>query len=184
MIRKASKLNIQVEIDTSQVDFLYKTHYENITSIGGKAKERKFFDLISKYFEKGKDYNIYIARLNNKKIAALLLFYYNKTVEYFTPAIVGEYRSYQPNSLIIYQAMIDAAKKGYKWWNWGGTWLTQDGVYRFKKKFGAVNKGYRYLIKINNNEIYDTNKEKLLKEYENFYVIPFDKLTVFGKDKK
>lgn len=48
-------------------------------------------------------------------------------------------------------------------------WLTQDGVY----KFGAVDK---YFIKINNENIYNSSKEELLNEYDNFYVIPFDKL--------
>jgi hypothetical protein len=176
MIRKAEKNNVQVEIDNSEIDFLYETHYENITSIGGKAKEKNFFELIDKYFEKGKDYNIFIARLNGEKIGALLLFYYNKTVEYFTPAVVKKYRTYQPTSLIIYKAMINAAKKGYKWWNWGGTWFSQEGVYRFKKRFGAIDKEYKYFIKINNKDIYNSTKEELLEEYKDFYVIPFDKL--------
>ncbi len=176
MVRKAIKEDVKVEINNFQIGFLYETHYENITSIGGKPKERRFFELIEKHFDAGKDYNIYVAMLNGKKIGALLLFYYNQTVEYFTPAVVSRYRSYQPNSLMIYQAMIDAAQKGYKWWNWGGTWLTQEGVYRFKRKFGAVDKEYRYFIKINNSNIYNSTKEELLKEYENFYVIPFSKL--------
>ena len=176
MVRKAIKENIKVEIDNSQIDFLYETHYENITSIGGKAKEKRFFELVEKYFEIEKDYNIYIAKLGEKKIGALLLFYYNKTVEYFTPAALSEYRNYQPTSLIIYQAMIDSTKKSYKWWNWGGTWLTQDGVYRFKKRFGAIDKEYKYFIKINNEDIYNATKEELLKEYDNFYVIPFGTL--------
>ena len=55
-------------------------------------------------------------------------------------------------------------------------WLTQDGVYKFKNKFGAVDKEYKYFIKINNENIYNSSKEELLNEYDNFYVIPFDKL--------
>ena len=35
-----------------------------------------------------KDYNIYVAKLDNKKIASLLLLYFNKTVEYFTPTVL------------------------------------------------------------------------------------------------
>ena len=175
-VRKAIKENVTVEVDNSQIGFLYETHYENITSIGGKAKDKKFFTLIDKYFEKEKDYNIYIAKLNGEKIGALLLFYYNETVEYFTPAAVSEYRNVQALPLINYQAMIDANKKDFRWWNWGGTWLTQDGVYKFKNKFGAIDKEYKYFIKINNQDIYNSTKEELLKEYDNFYVIPFDKL--------
>ncbi len=176
LVRKAIKLNIEVKIDNTQLDFLYKTHLENMISIGGRAKEKSFFELIDKYFEKGKDYNIYIALLNGEKIGALLLFYFNKTVEYFTPVAIQKYRSYQSTSLLIYQAMIDASKNNYKWWNWGGTWLSQHGVYHFKKRFGAIDKEYNYYIKINNKEIYNATKDELLNEYENFYVIPFDKL--------
>jgi lipid II:glycine glycyltransferase (peptidoglycan interpeptide bridge formation enzyme) len=175
-VRKAIKENVIVEIDNSQIDFLYETHYENITSIGGKAKDKKFFELIDKHFVEEQDYNIYIAKLNGEKIGALLLFYYNETVEYFTPAAVSEYRNVQALPLIIYQAMCEANQKGFKWWNWGGTWLTQDGVYKFKNKFGAVDKEYKYFIKINNEDIYNSSKEELLNEYDNFYVIPFDKL--------
>ncbi|SFV62784.1 FIG070318: hypothetical protein [hydrothermal vent metagenome] len=176
LVRKAIKLDVTVEVDNSQIEFLYETHYQNITSIGGKAKEKKFFELIEKYFEKDVDYKIYIAKLDGKKIGAVLLFFYNGVVEYFTPAVVSEYRNYQPTSLIIYRAMIDASTDGYRWWNWGGTWLTQDGVYHFKKRFGAIDKEYKYFIKINNKDIYNSTKEKLLEEYDNFYVIPFDKL--------
>lgn len=175
-VRKAIKENVTVEVDNTQIYFLYETHYENITSIGGKAKNKRFFELIDKHFEQGKDYNIYIAKLNDEKIGALLLFYYNETVEYFTPAAVSEYRNVQALPLIIYQAMIDANQNAYKWWNWGGTWLTQDGVYKFKNKFGAIDKEYKYFIKINNQDIYNSSKEELLSEYDNFYVIPFDKL--------
>ena len=175
-VRKAIKSNVEVEIDNSQIEFLYQTHYENITAIGGKAKDRAFFELIEKHFKKGVDYNIYIASVDGSKIGALLLFYYNKTVEYFTPSAVNEYRNLQALPLIIYKAMYEANRADYKWWNWGGTWLTQDGVYKFKSKFGAVDKEYRYFIKINNQDIYNASKEELLDEYDNFYVIPFDRL--------
>ena len=176
LVRKAIKLDLKIEVDNSQIDFLYETHYDNITAIGGKAKDRKFFELIEKYFEENVDYKIYIAKLDGKKIGAVLLFYYNKTVEYFTPAVVSEYRNYQPTSLIIYRAMIDASCDKYSWWNWGGTWLTQDGVYHFKKRFGAIDKEYKYFIKINNKDIYNSSPKELLAEYDNFYVIPFNKL--------
>jgi len=175
-VRKAIKENVTVEIDNTQIDFLYETHYENITSIGGKAKNKNFFELIDKHFVKEKDYNIYIAKLGDKTIGALLLFYFKDTVEYFTPAIVNEYRNLQALPLIIYQAMVDSSKNGYKNWNWGGTWITQEGVMKFKRKFGAVDKKYKYFIKINNQDIYNSSKEELLSEYDNFYVIPFDKL--------
>ena len=174
-IRKAIKEGIEVEIDNSQIDFLYETHYENMTSVGGKPKGKRFFELLDKYFNKD-EYSIYIAKKDGKIISALLLFYYNKTVEYFTPAILREYRNYHSTSLIIYQAMIEASKRGFKWWNWGGTWHTLDGVYRFKQRFGAIDRNYNFLVTINNQNIYNATKAELLNEYNDFYVVPFDRL--------
>ena len=58
------------------------------------------------------------------------------------------YRSEQPLSVLIFRAMQDAIKeKGSKHWNWGGTWKSQHGVYRFKSRWGAHDNKYRYHIK-------------------------------------
>ena len=177
MIRKAQKSDIGVHIDNNAFDFLEITHKENMEAIGGKAKSSKFFELIKKYFESNLDYDIYVANKDGIYISAMLVFYYNNVVEYFTPVVKVEYRSFQPLSLLIFQAMVDNSNKKFKWWNWGGTWLSQDGVYRFKSRFGAIDKEYKYFIKVNNQDIYNSTKEKLLSEYENFYTIPFDRLT-------
>lgn len=175
-IRKALKSGITSETDPAMMDFLMDVHTRNMTAIGGKAKKDIFFKLIPRHFDAGTDYNIYVARLENQPVAALLLFYFNNTVEYFTPAVLEEYRSLQPLALLVQRAMIDAACKGFHWWNWGGTWVTQEGVYRFKKKWGAVDKEYTYHTKINNKEIYNRSKEELLRFYDNFYVVDFSKL--------
>ncbi len=127
-IRKAIKSGIKSGTDPSMMDFLMDVHTRNMAAIGGKAKTAGFFGLISEHFEAGKDFDIYVARLENEPIAALLLFYFNETVEYFTPVVLEEFRSMQPLALLVQRAMIDAARKGFKWWNWGGTWETQGGV--------------------------------------------------------
>ena len=77
-IRKALKENISVYNSHADEDFifLYETHFENITSINGIPKEKRFFDLIPLYFNHS-EYRIYIAEYKEKKIAALLLFYFN-----------------------------------------------------------------------------------------------------------
>ena len=78
--------------------------------------------------------------------------------------------------LIINQAMLDAAEQNFEWWNWGGTWPSQESVYKFKKKWGAQDFQYRYYTTINNWDILKANKEQLSIEYENFYVAPYDQL--------
>lgn len=176
MIRKAQKSNIEVSIDNDAFDFLKTVHFKNMEAIDGKPKSTLFFELIKKYFIATIDYDIYVAKKDGEYIAAMLVFCFNKTVEYFTPVVKVEYRNFQPLSLLIYEAMIKGANKGFQLWNWGGTWLTQDGVYRFKSRFGAIDKEYKYYIKVNNSNIYNSTKEELLSEYENFFTIPFNRL--------
>ena len=99
-----------------------------------------------------------------------------KTVEYYMPVINSEFRKLQALSLLIFDAMTEASILGFKCWNWGGTWETQKGVYSFKKKWGTHDKNYYYLTKVNNEEIYKVDEEILLREYSNFYVLPFKSL--------
>ncbi len=174
-IKKARREGVQIS-RTNDISFLYETHFENMQRIGGIHKEKEFFEKISSHFVYKKEWVIYEAFLDGNPIAALLLFYFGETIEYYVPAICFEYRTLQALPLIIWTAMCDGKLAGYKMWNWGGTWRSQDNVYKFKKKFGAQDKKYHYYIKINNPQILHCSKEELLREYPYFYVIPFEQL--------
>ena len=177
-IRKARKSNIEVKVDNSKpsFDFLYETHFDNMTIIGGKPKEKSFFDAVLTLFQPGEDYDIYTAVYEGIRVAAMLVFYFNKTVEYFTPVVVSEYRTYNPLNLVIHIAMVDAAKRGYKHFNWGGTGVTQESLYKFKSQFGAVEHVYYYYSNIYDNSILSLTKDKILEEYVDFFVYPFNQL--------
>jgi len=178
MIRKAQKSNISVCRTPWEgcIDFLAQVHANNMHDIGGIAKPISFFNHIHRLFQEGKDYKIYTARLNGNPIAALLVFYFNRTVEYFTPVIVKEHRSLQPLSLIIYQAFYDSIKDGFSWWNWGGTWESQTGVYQFKKSWGATDFPYQYYTRVYNKEILHKSVHELLDYFPYFFVVPFGQL--------
>ncbi len=173
-IRKAIKsgVNCYVSHAAEDMDFLYRVHYDNITSIGGQTKRKDFFTAIDRSIDRDQ-YNLYIAQKDGRKIAALLLFYYNKTVEYFTPATIHEFRNIQPSSLLIFEAMQHAAAQGYRYWNWGGTWQSQTGVYGFKKKWGAKDFPYFYHTLILDDKVLALSPEALVREYPFTYVFPF-----------
>lgn len=175
-VRKAIKSEIKIEIDNESMNFVKNEHIKGMNKINGNAKSDIFFDNISKSFKPGDDYNIFIAKKKEIIIAAVLIFYFNKTVEYFVPVTLEGYRNFQPNSLIIYEAMIDAMNKGYHYWNWGGTWESQSGVYSFKNRWNTLNINYKYYINVNNKAVYKTSKEKLLENYPGFFLIPFQNL--------
>ena len=114
-----------------------------------------------------------MAEKGGEPIAALLVFYFNKTVEYFTPATIHEFRNDQPSALIIHEAMKAAAKDGYKYWNWGGTWESQEGVYDFKKRWGASDHRYEYFIQILDDKVKEIPIQDLKVAFPNFYLYPY-----------
>ncbi len=176
-IRKAikSRVTFHVSYKPADLEFLCETHQQNISAIGGLYKTDNFFSLLPEMFDK-KEYQIYIAEKDGERIAGLLLFYFNKTVEYFTPAIKERFRTFQPVCLLIFEAMKDAVQKGYRYWNWGGTQLSQEGVYNFKKKWGTKDYLYFYYTKIYDQSILQHSKAELIEQYPNFYVAPFNVL--------
>jgi lipid II:glycine glycyltransferase (peptidoglycan interpeptide bridge formation enzyme) len=175
-VKKALRENISVEVDHCQLNRLRKMHQENIQAMGGIPKSDEFFTLIPQHFSPNKDFDLYVAKKDGVIIAGLLIFYFNQTVEYFTPAIDDEYRSYQPLSLIIMTAMTEAAKRGFRWWNWGGTWESQVGVYRFKRKWGAQERKYFYYTQLNDPSILTWPREKISETFQNFFIVPFSAL--------
>lgn len=172
MVRKAEKLGIKVNVANDDLPFLIQTHSENMAQIGGKAKPESFFNLIPNYFRVDTDYKIYTATLNGNRVASLLLFYYKNFIEYYTPVIAHEYRDSQGLSLIIHEAMKDGIQNGFHLWNWGGTWKTQEGVYRFKSRFGAEDIEYNYyMTSIEGLTSYPL--KEVVSEYPWFYVGPY-----------
>lgn len=175
MVRKAEKVGIAVRpsVDPSDMRFLCDVHKENMEVIGGIAKPRRFYDAVEANFAAGRDYLLYVAELSGEPVAALLLFLYHRTVEYFTPVIRSEFRAHQPMSLLVHHAMREAVEAGYRNWNWGGTWLTQGGVYDFKKRWGTSDLPYRYYTRVHDRSILNKTKEELLEAYPYYYVVPF-----------
>ena len=72
--------------------------------------------------------------------------------------------------------MIEASSKGFKTWNWGGTWFSQNSVHRFKKRWATHELTYSYLTSINKTKITNSQKEFYLEKYPFSFVLPFDKL--------
>lgn len=177
MVRKAEKLGVEVAVDNDAMSFLVAVHEENMQEIGGLAKSRRFFEALPQYFRPGQDYRLYVARLEGEPVAAALVFFYNRTAEYYTPVVRKEYRDSQALSAAIFRAMCDAATQGYAWWNWGGTWLSQDGVYRFKSRWGTQDLPYRYFTSVHNPAILKASRTELLAAYPSFFTVPFSALS-------
>lgn len=147
LVRKALKQGfVAVEADDDESwSFLYNTHVENMEGIGGKPKPWVHFEAMRACIPAARR-KLLVAELDGVRVAAMLLLYFNRTVEYITPVIKHEHRSRQPLSFLIWQGMLDACVRGYERWNWGGTWVSQESLHHFKAGWGARDMPYSYLI--------------------------------------
>jgi hypothetical protein len=126
---------------------LCRLHQVNMAAIGGRAKPWEHFEALRDGLPAGWR-KVWIAMAEDEPVAALLLLYCNRTVEYCVPASKLEFRSRQPLSFLIWHGMKDAVSRGFRWWNWGGTWGSQSSLHHFKAGWGAEDRPYTYLIRL------------------------------------
>ncbi len=179
-VRKARRSGIVATTDAGRLDAVAEIHRDNIEALGGRAKEMSFFAAVPRHFEAGRDFDVFVALQDDAVVAGLLVFYFGGTVEYFTPAVDHDHRSEQPLALLLVEAMVAAGQRGLARWNWGGTWTAQDGVFRFKRKWGAHEGRYRYYVQLNDESLLDASPEQLRARYGDFYVVPFSALRSTG----
>jgi hypothetical protein len=160
--------------DPKTINWLQSVHEKSILKLDGKFKTIEVFSTLLKNFPSPKRSRLFLCKLNDKNVAAVLVLLHNKTVEYFTPVIEEEYKHTQLLSSLIYEAMDTLSKEGYELWNWGGTWESQEGVYRFKDRFGSITVPYRYFSKIENQAVKELDKVILSTHFNFFYSYKFD----------
>lgn len=177
-VQKAIRSGVTVDVDDDGMEVLERLHTANMAAIGGRSKDPQFFELVADQFRAGEDYNLYVARVEGQAVAALLVFYFGQTVEYYVPATDVEFRPLQPMAAILHRAMADAVTRGFRNWNWGGSWTDHESLIRFKTKWGGQSHVYRYSTQVNAPELLSATPEDLLASYPGFYVVPFSALTV------
>lgn len=175
-VNKAERSGVTVHVDNDAWGFLEDVHRENMAAISGNAKAPEFFTLLARHFDADSQYRIYVAEAQGETIAALLVILFNRTAEYLVPATRLEARSLQPMAAILRRAMVDASAEGYRYWNWGGTWMSQETIARWKRKWGAVLTPYHYFVKVNDPSLFEWSAERTLETWPGFYVVPFDRL--------
>ena len=175
-IKKAEQAGVEVEIDNNAWEALESIHRENMDAIGGRSKPAEFFGLLPRFLTADIDYRMFVARRGGRVVAALLVLYAGKVADYYIPATRLDERASQPSALLLLRGMLDAHARGYEIWNWGGTWTTQEGVLQFKRKWAAEERPYRYYTAVRAEAVLCASRERLLADYNHFYVLPFDRL--------
>ena len=177
-VNKALRVGVKVTTENDDLDVLQSLHVRSMSAIGAQVKSPEFFAALGRHFRPGEDFDVYVARVDGEAVAALLVFYCGRSVDYYVPATSPEHRQLQPLAAILHQAMTHASHRGFEHWNWGGSWPSHESLQRFKAKWGGVRTEYRYWTKVNDTSLLSATPDALLDAYAGFFVIPFSALAV------
>jgi hypothetical protein len=174
-VRKGRKagLHVTCAADDETVSWFHRVHEWSIAALGGVPKPLGVFKALFDVFGPLGQIRLYVGRRGGERVCGLLVLLHRDVVEYYTPVVVGDHRESQALSALIVDVMIALANEGYRLWNWGGTWPSQAGVYRFKSRWGAEERPYRYHALIVNPEITRIGRDAILTRFPFFYVYKF-----------
>jgi hypothetical protein len=178
-IVKAAKNNVLVRaldhFEPRMIDALYEMHVDNSAKAAAPAKPRSFFDKVGEIFSIHRDYDVYVAEYRDVVVAALLIFYFGRFVEYFVPAVKVEYRNLNPMNLMILKAMSKATQRNLRIWNFGGTREDLSGVHLFKRSFGARDYAYHCFTSVvsDPSALLQLTAPEVRSAYPWFYVLPY-----------
>ncbi len=148
-VRKGLKfegVEVITDPDVHLFSRVVELHQENIKSLNGIEKTKDHFDIIN--LNSGSDYKVRtsVYMVDGDIACGLVALLTKTTYEYFTPVLNPNFRTSQLLSRLIHDELKYASLNNLKYWNWGGTWPSQDGVYRFKSRWGAKDIHYAYLM--------------------------------------
>ena len=157
---------------------LHALHAAGMEALGGTVKPWRVFATLRSQLEPHGQCALYTARQDDTIVAALLVLQHGQVAEYFTPATLAGARALQPMSGLIVLAMQHAIARGARWWNWGGTWASQEGVHRFKARWAAEDRPYEYFVRVHAPDaLAGRTPTDLAQAYPWFYVVPYGAVT-------
>jgi lipid II:glycine glycyltransferase (peptidoglycan interpeptide bridge formation enzyme) len=142
-LRKGQKLGVIVELDKepNSKQFQILIDFYKAQQVEKKFKgtsENILRELKNIYGEKYK-FNFFIAKLNLEIIGILVTIQYGDFSEYLIGATNEQGRANQANSVLLWEAILEAKRNGCKWFDVGGLAMnTQKGIADFKKGLNPV----------------------------------------------
>lgn len=179
-IRKAVKSGVTVRAVNSQkdIDDIYSIYRKNCEDYEIPQKPKECLVELISHSNTSNTTKTFIAEFNNMIIGSLTMIYGPSTASYYLPCSLQEYRTYQPTTLLIYQALKDSINKGIRYWNWESSPSKESGVYKFKKKWGSLEGSYKIFVKPYRDKKFfkQLGQEKIIQLFPYFFVYPFNLL--------
>lgn len=138
--RKARKAGVAISVAETPDDWkVYFRAYEDSIDRWGKGTTTAYYwPLFETILNRASpNTKLWVARHEGKLIAGALCFYSPTHVVYWHGAALSDYFGLRPVNLLIYEAIHDAAERGFRWFDFNPSG-NLEGVKAFKRSFGAM----------------------------------------------
>ena len=171
-------LTVSCELTPEHLNSFYDIYEQNCRDYGIPLKNRACIDALADDSIRGKFTQFYLAFKEDQLIAGLLALFSPVTASYYVPCSLAEFRTYQPGTLLVDFAAREARDRGLRYWNWESSPGRDSGVYEFKKRWGSTEQSYRIYLKACQSEekIKSIGRARIVEEFPNYFVWPFDRL--------
>jgi lipid II:glycine glycyltransferase (peptidoglycan interpeptide bridge formation enzyme) len=142
-LAEKKKLVVRTSSDLEDVEIFFDLAQETAKRNGINTHPKNYY---IKMMESLSEHNIivlYLADYQGKTIAANLMIYYGDTVTYLHGGSNSDFRHLMAPYLLHWEAIKDARKEGYRFYDFGGVSDESDtghkwaGISRFKRGFGG-----------------------------------------------
>lgn len=139
----AQKKGIQVRIsdEIADLEYFWQLIKQTAKRDGFHSHPKEHYKKMFEIFSKDKTLRLFLAEYNNKIIAANLVSFFGQYCSYLHGASADLYREVMAPYLLQWQAILEAKKLGYRYYDFGGvngkTFYNEkwEGITRFKTGF-------------------------------------------------
>lgn len=131
--------------DRAAVDEFFRLHVQTRHRLGVPTQPRKFFHGLTALFDHGLGF-VLVAELDGRPIAAAVYLRYRSVLTYKYSAWAAEHHDKRPNDLLQLEALRIGCELGCSALDMGRCELSNEGLRRFKREFGAEEQVISYTL--------------------------------------
>jgi hypothetical protein len=149
-LRAALKAGVQVRKAETVEDYreyyrAYESSYDRWATKWASPYPWKLFETgYQMYLEHPQHFALWLAELDGQLASGAWLFYWNRSIQAWHGAAHKEFFSVYPNNALHTEIIRDALERGFTVYDMGASGR-QEGVEKFKARFGAEEKPFRHV---------------------------------------
>lgn len=139
-INKARKDGVTVNsgLNIDDLKYFHQLNQNTKRRLGVPGHPFAFFK--NMFFNMNASTRLYLARFEGLPIAGIITTSFKDVVHYSYAASNEKYLKYHANNLLVWQAIEESCKEGYRYFDFGRTSPDDEGLVRFKKHWGTEQK--------------------------------------------